>query len=166
MPPSNFTISKIGPESDGILRTLFQHYLRDMAQWFEVDAEPDGSYAYDFSSIWKNYDVYLAKVDAAEAGFALVGSAAEWIDDSRIHDVHEFFVMTKFRRQGIGQRMVTFLWNQYPGEWLVRVLEANAAAVRFWRITISNYSRNSQKEETRIVNGRAWRFFRFTSFAG
>jgi hypothetical protein len=36
---------KIGPESDAVLWDLFHHYLRDMAEWFEVDANPDGSYS-------------------------------------------------------------------------------------------------------------------------
>jgi hypothetical protein len=34
-----------------------------MAVWFEVEANPDGSYSYDTSVIWeKGYDAYLAKV--------------------------------------------------------------------------------------------------------
>src|SRR5450432_2105692 len=160
---SNVFISKIGPESEAVLRNLFQHYLHDMAEWFEIDTEPDGSYAYDFSSIWNNYNVYLAKVDAAIAGFALIGSASEWLGEAGGHDVHEFFVIRRFRRSGFGKRMATILWSKYPGDWLVRVLESNVPAVLFWRSAISTYSCDSYKEEGRIVNGRPWRFFRFVS---
>jgi hypothetical protein len=32
MSPSNLLISKIGPESDVVLRNLFEHYLHDMAE--------------------------------------------------------------------------------------------------------------------------------------
>ncbi len=63
MSPSNLVISKIGPESDGVLRNLFEQYLHDMAEWFEINTKADGSYSYDTSLIWKNgYDAYLAKV--------------------------------------------------------------------------------------------------------
>jgi predicted acetyltransferase len=160
---SNLSISKIGTESEAVLRNLFQHYLPEMAEWFDVEAEPDGSYAYDFSSIWKNYGVYVAKIDNAHAGFALVGSAAEWLEDSCAHDVHEFFVVREFRRGHVGQRMAEFLWDQYPGEWLVRVLEANTPAMLFWRKTIASYARAIFTEEARIANGRPWRFFRFVA---
>jgi predicted acetyltransferase len=164
--PSNLLISKIGPESDILLRNLFEHYLHDMAEWFELDTKADGSYSYDTSVIWKKgYDAYLAKVGDSIAGFALLGSAVEWLGDAGAHDVREFFVVRRFRRIGVGQRMATVLWNERPGGWLVRVLEKNAPAVLFWRRVIASYSRDSNAEEERIVNGRRWRFFKFRSNA-
>jgi predicted acetyltransferase len=156
------SISKIGPESDVLLRNLFEHYIHDMSEWFEIDTKADGSYSYDTSSVWANgYDAYLAKVGDSIAGFALVGSAQEWLGDIGAYEVHEFFVIRRFRRTGCGRKMATLVWNQRPGEWLVRVLEANAPAVLFWRTAIATHSPGSCKEEVRIVNGRPWRFFRF-----
>ena len=164
MPLSSLSISKIGPESDIVLRNLFEYYIHDMAEWFDIDTKDDGSYSYDTSQIWqKGYDAYLAKVGDSIAGFALIGSAAEWLGDVGAHDIDEFFVIRRFRRSGIGQGMATFLWNERPGEWLVRVLEANVPAVPFWRTSISNYTGGSYNEEARIVKGRPWRFFRFVS---
>ena len=164
MPPPNLVISKIGPESDGLLRNLFEHYCHDMSEWFELDTGADGRYSYDTASVWeKEYDAYLATVGDSIAGFALIGSGGEWLGDIGAHDVHEFFIMRKFRRHGVGRSMATFLWNKQPGEWLVRVLEANAPAITFWRGEISIYSLGSYREEQHIVNGRPWKFFRFVS---
>jgi predicted acetyltransferase len=158
MPPFNLSISKIGPDSEIVLRNLFEHYLQDMAEWFEVAA------GYDTSLVWQQgYQAYLAKVDDSMAGFALVGSAAEWLGDIGAHDIHEFFVLRSFRRSGVGQRMAARVWDEQPGEWLVRVLEANAPAVGFWRTAISKYSRGLYHEEGRVVKERSWRFFRFGS---
>lgn len=157
-------ISRIGSESDLLLRNLLEHYCYDMSEWFDFDTTADGSYSYDTSSIWANgYRAYLAKVGSSIAGFALVGSAAAWLGDPRGQDVHEFFVMRKFRRLGVGQSMAGLVWNEHPGEWLVRVLEANEPAVRFWRATVSAYSLGAFREEPRIIDGRSWRFFRFVS---
>ena len=73
----------------------------------------DGSYSYDTATIWNGgYDVYLAKVGDAITGFAIVGSAAEWLGDAGGHDVHEFFVIRRYRRSGVGQRMATLLWDE------------------------------------------------------
>jgi predicted acetyltransferase len=162
--PANLLLSKIGPESEVVLRNLFEHYLHDMAEWFDVDTKADGSYSYDTSCIWaKGYAAYLAKLDDLPAGFALVGSATEWLGDIDAHDVREFFVVRKFRRHGFGRRMATLLWNERPGAWLVRVLESNAPAVAFWRTAIASYSRGSYEEEGRMSKERSWRFFRFVS---
>jgi predicted acetyltransferase len=164
MPASNFCVSKIGPESEVVLRNLFQYYLHDMAEWFDVDTQADGTYFYDTSSVWgKGYEAHLAKVGDSLAGFALVGSADEWLGDIGAHDMHEFFVIRRFRRNGFGQTMATLVWNERPGKWLVRVLEANGPAVLFWRATIADHSDGLFDEEGRTVNGRSWRFFRFES---
>jgi predicted acetyltransferase len=164
MSSSDVLISKAGPESDVLLRNLFEHYMHDMAEWFEIDTKADGSYSYDTSEVWANgYDVYLAKAGDSIAGFALAGSAAAWLGDIDAYDVHEFFVLRRFRRRGVGQRMATLLWDARPGPWLVRALELNEPAIHFWRSAISGYSSGAYDEEGRIVNGRPWRFFRFVS---
>ena len=164
MSPSDLVISRIWPESDLVLRNLFEHYIHDMAEWFEIDTKADGSYSYDTSVVWVNgYEAYLAKTGDAIAGFAIVGSAVEWLGDTGAYDMHEFFVIRRFRRNGFGRKMATLLWNEHPGEWLVRVLESNEPAVVFWRTAISAYSGGSYEEERRIVNERRWRFFRFVS---
>src|SRR5882672_8214340 len=99
-----------------------------------------GAIPYDTSVIWeKGYDAYLAKVGDSVAGFALVGSADEYLSEVGAHDVHEFFVLRRFRRDGIGRQMAIHLWNKYRGEWLVRVLEANAPALAFWRAAIAGF---------------------------
>ena len=163
MPPG-FSFAKIGPGSEAVLRGLFRHYVRDMAVWFDVETNPKGSYTYEIAGIWeKGYEAYLAKAGDSVAGFALVGSAEEWLGEVRVHDVHEFFVLRGFRHVGIGQQMATHIWNEHPGDWLVRVLEANAPALAFWRVAIEGYSRGSHREQRRFISGRPWAFFRFTS---
>jgi predicted acetyltransferase len=136
--------------------------MHDMAEWFEIDTDDDGSYSYDTASIWKNgYDAYLAKTGGAIAGFALIGTAAEWLGGIAAHDVHEFFIIRRYRGCGLGRRMAAALWDERPGEWLVRVLEANTPAVLFWRAATAAYSSGLFEEEQRIVQGRQWRFLRF-----
>jgi len=166
--PASFSMLRIGPESDAVLQDLFQHYLRDMAVWFEVEANPSGSYPSDTSVIWEQgYDAYLAKVEDSVAGFAVIGSADEYLSEVGAHDVHEFFVFRGFRRDGIGRQMAMHLWNKYRGEWLVRVLEANAPALAFWRAAIAGFPLGPfaglRKEESRLVKGQPWVYLRFTS---
>ena len=154
--PSDLAISRIGPDSDVLLRNLFEHYVHDMTEWFEIDTQADGSYSYDTSAIWsRGSTVYLAKVGDSIAGFAVTGLA------DGVHDMNEFFVLRRFRRRGFGARMAALIWDACPGEWEVRVLEDNAPAVLFWRAAISRQSGGVYSEEERTVNGSPWRHFRW-----
>lgn len=160
---SNLSISKLSPESERLLRNLFEHYLHDMSEYFEVDTERDGSYSWDTSKYWTQGDhVYLAKAGDSIAGFAIVGSAAEWLGDTGAHDVHEFFILRRFRRSGAGRQLAEHIWNaHHPGAWLVRVFEGNRPAVPFWRNAIAAYTSGAYQEEHRLIKGRDWRFFHF-----
>jgi len=157
-------MTRIGPESDRLLRNLFELYIHDMAQWFDIELKADGTYSYDTTKVWsKGWAAYVARMGGAIAGFGLIASAEEWIGEQGVSDVREFFVIRRYRRNGLGRKMAETLWNQRPGEWLVRVLEENTPAVGFWRETIARYSGNRYREESRIVNGRSWLFLRFAS---
>jgi hypothetical protein len=111
MSSSNLVISKIGPDSDVVLRNLFEHYMHDMAEWFEIDTKPDGSYSYDTSLVWANgYDAYLAKIGDSIAGFAITGSAVEWLGDTDAYDVHEFLLSADFEGAASGEE-----WQRFFG---------------------------------------------------
>jgi predicted acetyltransferase len=169
MPPTPLKITKIGPEAEQVMRNLLEHYLHDMSEWFHLDTHPDGSFSYDTSLLWQpDRDVYLVRSDDALAGFAIIGKAGRWLGEGAadVHDVHEFFVLRRYRRDGIGWTVAERLWNQRPGPWLVRVAVANAPAVAFWRAAINGYTGGDFTEEPREANGRQWSYFRFESPGG
>lgn len=149
--------------SDRILRNLFEHYLHDMAEWFDFDTESDGSYDYDTDHLWSGQvDVYFAYVADIPIGFALVGSARHWLGQEGC-DLEEFFVVRKHRRQGIGKAFARHIWDRYPGYWLVRVYTENRPALPFWRSTIAAYTDNTHHEQKRDVDAKPWSYFTFSN---
>ena len=155
------TITKIGPDAEPLLRNLFEHYAHDMSEWLDIETKPDGSFSFDTSKFWKE-EVYLAKEGESIVGFAIVGPATPWLgSDSNAFDVHEFFVLRRFRRSGLGRQMAEYIWNAHPGEWLVRVLEANRPAIPFWRGAVAAYTEGAYREEHVLVKDRPWRYLRF-----
>jgi predicted acetyltransferase len=169
MTARELTVAQVGPEAEPVLRNLFEHYLHDMSEWFQIDTQPDGSFGYDLPAVWKSPSTaaYLARVNGALAGFALVGTAQRWLGEAGadVHDIHEFFVLRKYRRDGLGRALAVRLWNERPGRWLVRAAEANRPAVPFWRNTIAAHSGGEYGEEQLSARGRGWHYFRFTQGA-
>jgi predicted acetyltransferase len=157
------SVARIGTESAEIVANLSELYMHDMAEWFLFDSYPDGRYRYDLAAHWQRGDrFYLVRVDDALAGFAIVGSGAQWLDaDSR--DVNEFFVVRRYRKAGVGEAMARAIWAAEPGRWIVRVFEGNVPAVPFWRGAIARYTGGDYHEERRQHNARPWVFFTFSN---
>jgi predicted acetyltransferase len=159
---TDLTVERVDASSNEVMTNLFNYYLHDMAEWFRLDVEANGRYAYDFTRHWQRGDeVYLARCGGKLAGFALVASAAPWLPDGDGHDVEEFFVLRPYRHSGIAEALANRIWNLHAGRWLVRVYEGNVPAMPFWRKAIARYSQGRQIEERRVVNGKAWSFFHF-----
>jgi predicted acetyltransferase len=161
---SAISIAAVGRESNALLSNLFEFYMHDMAEWFRFDTSPDGRYNYDLAAHWDRGDrAYLARVDGAPAGFALVGPTPEWLDDPTAADVGEFFVIRRYRHLGLGDRLAHTIWDAQPGRWRVRVFEGNVPAVPFWRRIIGAYTNHTHTEERRFNNGRHWAVFGFSN---
>jgi len=146
--PAGYRIEEVDDSADAVLRNLFEHYLHDMAEWFLFDSREDGAYHFATEEVWGTYRVYLLYAARIPVGFALVGSADEYLARGGVHDMDEFFVVRRHRRHG-----------------LVRVYEANLPAVPFWRAAISSYTRDAFVEQARSVRDRPWSYFEFRADA-
>ena len=164
---SDIRIRRVGSAADTALRNLFEHYLHDMAEWFELDTNEEGAYAYPTEEIWAHdLTVFLAYSGVIPVAFALVDAAGSRVPGSNARDLKEFFVVRRHRRSGVGRTFAAYVWNQFPGEWLVRVYQGNRPAMPFWRRVIGDYTGGRFRESTVDANGRAWSYFTFSSDNG
>jgi len=153
---------RIGPESDTILKNLYEHYCHDMSEWLGFETQADGRYSYDTSVFWSgDFAAYLAKIDGVLAGFAVVASAERWLGKAAARDVKDFFVLRSQRRKDYAESMARFIWDQFPADWIVRVLPTNKPAVPFWRRAVHNYMGKAFEERTVTDQGREWIHLRF-----
>jgi predicted acetyltransferase len=155
-------MQRVDRASDEVLGNLFEHYMHDMAEWFEFDTNEDGAYSYPTHKVWdQGWDVFLAYSAATPIAFALVGSAGSRLPGSSTRDLKEFFVIRRHRRDGIGAAFARYVWDQYPEPWLVRVYRGNVPAVPFWRRVVADYTGDQFRESVQTVDGREWSYFWF-----
>ena len=101
---------------------------------------------------------YLVRVAGKLAGFALVKT--EKHDDGTPYTyMAEFFIMKKYRGQGIGEAVAYWLFDHYPGDWEVSEIAQNVPAQAFWRKIIGRYT-GGQFEEEVIEDGDVLQSFR------
>ena len=87
------------------------------------------------------------RVDGKLAGFALV-RALESSELGVLYSMSEFFIVRKFRRQGIGSRVAKLLFDMFPGRWEVSQEAGNKDAQEFWKRVIGIYTKEVFQMET------------------
>jgi predicted acetyltransferase len=126
-----------------VVRHLMQLYNHDFAEFDGNDVGEDGLYAhaYDLDRYWTGTTrhPFLVRVDGKLAGFALM-EIEQKDDGSPYCFLAEFFIMKKYRGQGVGQAVAFALFDRYPGEWQVSQIERNLPAQVFWRKVIGRYT--------------------------
>lgn len=85
-------------------------------------------------------------VDNELAGFVL---ARKYPSNRLIYDIEQFFVLRKFKGKGVGKQTLKLVTEQLSGQWQIRVLIGNEAALKFWQSAISglvgeNYTQSEQ----------------------
>ncbi|EFP98409.1 GNAT family N-acetyltransferase [Vibrio caribbeanicus] len=88
-------------------------------------------------SYWldRNHVPYFIYVDDVLAGFALIRPYPTSPD--RL-DVEQFFVLRKYKGQGVGKEAFEEILNIHPGKWQIRVLKENEPALAFWKSVVSH----------------------------
>lgn len=137
----NVEIHEVPFEGKIILRHLLQLYLYDFSELAGWDLDQYGLFGYkylDFYWVEPNRHPFLIRVDSQIAGFALVTVNAR--DDGDEARLSEFFVVRKYRRQGVGETAARMVFDRFPGQWVVSEFEQNVAAQQFWRTVIHRYT--------------------------
>ena len=155
------TLEESRPEAVPVLRRLMQLYLYDLGTIDGWDIGADGRYgsAEKIERFWteRGRRSFFIKVGAEIAGFALIRDQAEYAG-AGTHEVSEFFVLGKFRRQGVGEQAARMLFDLAPGPWELSQLASNVGAQAFWRRVIDRYTdgKFTEVDESHDRDGWPW----------
>ncbi|WP_447527580.1 GNAT family N-acetyltransferase [Vreelandella sp. TE19] len=131
---------KIKEQERKVLENLFSYYIYDMTEYMKWNPDHEGKFSYDVSKFdvyWEQEDCipYFIYVGSELAGFVLI---RRYPGDLSIYDVAQFFVLRKFKGQGIGKNIFSQVVKAFPGKWQVRILLENSGALSFWESAVSN----------------------------
>jgi predicted acetyltransferase len=121
-----------------------QLYLYDFSEFERFDIGRNGLYENEHLDLyWAEPDrhAFLISVDDQLAGFVLVNSYVCLEENQGAKSIAEFFVMRKYRRQGIGRIAARGIFDMFSGKWEVRQIRSNTAGQLFWRNVIGEYTR-------------------------
>jgi predicted acetyltransferase len=156
-------LRKIDAIERPVLERLFQYYLYDLSQFADWSVSGDGTFAYPsdlLSPYWAQTDhhPYFITRQGEIAGFSLVRRAP---DTDQTWDMGQFFVLRKYRHDGIGRTAFSASVNAHPGQWQVRVLPDNKPAYDFWKRCIARVCDDTPHETTKTYRSIEMAFFSF-----
>jgi predicted acetyltransferase len=151
--PASLSFQPASSTERVLLENLAQFYYYDFSEVLEFDVGNDGRFGgVDLTPYWLDEwkHPFLLRVDDKLAGFALISERSKISGKSGVFDLTEFFVLRRFRRQGVGRAAAFAAFDRFAGPWEVRQREENPDATAFWRRTIDEYTRGVY-EDTRWV---------------
>lgn len=158
-------IIKATIEQKPILANLLELYAYDFTEYCDFDIGESGFYGYEhLAAYWsdENRFPYLIYVEKKLAGFSLVQKISTSIGTEK-WDMSEFFIMKKYKRQGIGTDAACEIWRQFKGAWQVRVLVSNPIACAFWLQAIEKFTSKPPAKTEIKVKEEDWIVYSFES---
>jgi predicted acetyltransferase len=122
-----------------VLRNLLELYLYDFSEF-------DGYDTLDLYWTEAGRHPFLIRVDGQLAGFVLVNRHNYLPNQPDAHAIGEFFMMKKYRRRGVGEKVAIQIFQLFPGKWEVAQLAENLPAQRFWRKVIGRFTQDQYEE--------------------
>jgi len=140
-------LQKIKYEEKHILQNLLELYQYDLSEFNDNKVNDSGAFGYKYlDHYWTEEGRFgfFIKVKEKLAGFVLVRIFDE--EDKKINSIAEFFIMNKYRKQGIGKEIAFKIFDKFTGLWNVAQEKENISAQNFWRKIIAEYTDNNFKE--------------------
>jgi len=130
-----------------ILSHLLELYEYDFSDFEGTDVNSLGLYGYSYLDYYwteKNRFPYFIKVDGVLAGFVMVCGFCYVSKDPETLSLSEFFVLKKYRKQGIGKTAAINVFKKHPGKWELCVHPNNPVSHKFWDSVVKEVSDECQ----------------------
>lgn len=98
---------------------------------------------------------YIIRADGQPAGYATVCSGCEHIPPEIDYELLDFYIVPKYRGQGVGRQAARLVFDAHRGAWQVFELDANEPAKAFWQRVIGEYTGGNFRS---LDNGTQQRF--------
>jgi predicted acetyltransferase len=144
----NFELTQATRKYKNVIENLMQFYIYDFSEYVSHDVEEDGLFRPypHLKEYWKEKDKfpYIIRKDKKYIGFVLVKFIRT--EERNYFSIAEFFIMRKYRREGIGTEVATQIFNLHKGKWEVWQKENNQPARIFWNTIINEYTEGRFRE--------------------
>ncbi|MHC5600007.1 MAG: GNAT family N-acetyltransferase [Nostoc sp.] len=139
-----------------LIQQMMELYQYDFSEFENKDLNEHGYFGYPYLDYyWVESDRYpfIVRVEGKLAGFVLVNQYT-YIPGSQ-YSIAEFFILRKYRQQGIGKNVAFQIFDRFCGKWEIHQITTNAVARKFWCRVIAEYTGGKFTET--VMEDEDWR---------
>ncbi|MBH5316207.1 GNAT family N-acetyltransferase [Paenibacillus sp. GSMTC-2017] len=162
-----------------IIKNLYPLYLHDLSGHHGTFPNTHGIFedSNSFTTLTDQYDIqnvwwekpgclypFLILVDGIPAGFDLIATHPHCSNETD-YFVNDFFLLQPFRGKGVAENAAIQVFEKFKGKWelFTNPSEKNIAGQKFWRRTISIYTKNNFHESSGATFDGDKLIFRFSN---
>jgi predicted acetyltransferase len=138
-----------------LIQKMMELYQYDFSEFMNTDLDAHGHFGYshlDYYWVEPNRYPFIVRVDGQLAGFALVNQSTNFPGSK--YCLAEFFILRKYRKQGIGRKVALHLFDLFCGCWEIYQGHVNPIAKQFWKSVIGEYTAENYTEV--VMNDDGW----------
>lgn len=132
-----YLFRRIESEQKHVLENLMTLFLHDLSEYADdILIDSDGLHRFDVLDWFfekEGLTPYFIESEGAILGFILIQSGAYTNPEHADYVLNSYFILKRYRRQGVGSAAAAEFFKQYPGRYCVGQLKKNVPAVRFWK---------------------------------
>ncbi|MDD3335426.1 MAG: GNAT family N-acetyltransferase [Eubacteriales bacterium] len=137
------TIRQVKLEEREILANLLEKYSYEFSQYNKLDVNSLGLYGYPYLDYYWTESkrwAYFVEVNGKLAGFIMVNDYPEVPEEKTDYCISEFFILSKYRRNGVGKESLYQVLKLHRGKWQLKRHPHNIGSVYFWNSVINEYT--------------------------
>ncbi|QUM89796.1 hypothetical protein HWV03_13770 [Moritella sp. 36] len=127
-------IIKVDSSNKHVYMNLAQAYEAEFSKIMQKKPDADGLFPLD-TKIGGHVSGYLLYVDGVPAGHTAIANEAQGC-----YEVCDFYVVPYFRKNKVGKRFISQVFNNLGGSWEIKQVTGAEHAVKFWRDVLSDYT--------------------------
>lgn len=139
----NVEVVKVSLDEKQTLNNLLKMYCYEWSQYNKFDVNDKGEYEFEYhlSNFWEkeNHYPFFIKVNGKLGGFVLIDDEFQLHQNSD-YAISEFFVMYKYRREGIGRHAAKVVFDMLHGKWEIVRHPHNIKSIKFWDSVVEKYT--------------------------
>lgn len=143
----NIQIEEVLIEKKPVLRNLLELYKYDFSEFDGEDINDSGLYGCKYLDYYWTENgryTFIIRIDNKIAEFILIRSKIK--AEETIYFMSEFFILKKYRGNGIGRKAEFIVFDRFPGIWVVGQIPNNIPAQKFWTKVINEYTGGNFEE--------------------